>query len=200
VLSDRVSRWTLTAMQDGRLLKSFDGRDSLPQIVDWTLSDDQKSVPRAPGTLQYSMNVEDALHQSATAAGEMKVEQLTLRTKRRQIAGNAEIEKYTLLLFDFNSSEVAGENVDVLRQIKSRIQKRSVVSIAGYGDRIGDVRANRTLADERARNAARILGIPENAIDSSDGKTYLYDNSSPEGRFYSRTVEITIRTPLEGAE
>ena len=187
--------WSLQTSQDGKELKAFQGADSVPQTIDWTLADDQSRIPRAPGTLDYELTVQGTDARMATARGTLPVEQRTLRTKRREIAGNAEIEKYTLLLFGFNSSELSSENQSMLDMIKARLQPNSTATIQGFRDRIGSVAYNKTLAMARAHSAAKALSLPESVILPSDGKTYPQDNNLPEGRFYSRTVQITIRTP-----
>jgi len=209
VTSDRgIADWTLTATQKGTLLKSFDGTGTPPKSVDWAVSNDPASMPKAPGVLDYRLHVEDSAGQSEAAGSSIPVEQVTLRNKRREVQqttnGLAEIEKYTLLLFDFNSSDLtsdaSGQNARTLAIIKSRITDHSQVSIRGFGDRIGDAEHNRKLADDRARQAASALGLPESDIIPADGNTYPYPNDLPEGRFYSRTVEITIRTPLQSGD
>ncbi|HWF43671.1 MAG TPA: OmpA family protein [Candidatus Kapabacteria bacterium] len=197
-----VKHWTMTTEQEGRTLATFNGSDSIPKIVDWVLANDPASIPKAPGVLHYTLSVTDRSDQTTHSENDLPVQQQTLLTKKRELVaegnGNAEIEKYTLLLFDFNSSELSSENAEIARLIRTRIRKGSMLTIEGYGDRIGDVQFNKALADDRAKAAARALGLPETAIVPSDGHTYLYNNNIPEGRFYSRTVEITIRTPLEG--
>src|SRR5204863_6848310 len=162
---------------------------------------------RAPGTLDYRLHLQDVAGQVCDIASSIPVEQVTLRTKQRRLVqtgnGQAEIERYALLLFEFNSSEltsdVSGQNAQTIALIKKRITNRSQVSIRGFADRIGDPEHNRRLANERAVRTAKALGLPDSNVISADGLSYPYDNDLPEGRFYSRTVEITIRTPLEGS-
>ena len=202
-----VKSWNVTASQSGVPLKTFNGIGAPPDKLEWVVADDQTHVPRAPGTLEYRVHVEDALGQAVDTTSQLPVEQLTLRSKRRELvqteSGRAEIERYTLVLFDFNSSDltsdVSGENARTLALIKNRITNRSSVSIRGFGDRIGDAEYNRRLADGRAHQAAKALDLSDKNILPADGTLYPYSNNLPEGRFYSRTVEITIRTPLEGS-
>jgi hypothetical protein len=40
--------------------------------------------------------------------------------------------------------------------------------------------------------AKEVIGMGE--------KRLLYDNSNPEGRYYSRTVTVIVETPVEAAE
>ncbi|MEO6939150.1 MAG: OmpA family protein, partial [Candidatus Kapaibacterium sp.] len=156
---------------------------------------DQTNIPRAPGRLDYSLSVTDSVGQTVHAADTLQVDQRTLRTKKRQLVDNAEIEHYSLLLFNFKSAELSPNDRAELNFIKKRITKRSTVTVAGYCDRIGDVKANHVLATQRANAAAQILGTE--GVQAVGQTELLYDNATPEARFYSRTVEVTIKTPLE---
>lgn len=202
-----IANWRVVASQDGLVLKTFDGSGAPPEKLDWNVGLDQSRVPRAPGSLDCRLHIQDLAGRTCDTSSSIAVEQVTLRTKQRKLvqAGNsqAEIERYALLLFDFNSSDltsdVSGQNAQTIALIKQRITNRSQVSIRGFGDRIGDPEYNRRLANERAARTAKALGLPASDVISADGASYPYDNNLPEGRFYSRTVEITIRTPIEGS-
>jgi outer membrane protein OmpA-like peptidoglycan-associated protein len=190
-----VRNWKLTASQDNHDLRAFEGNGTVPKTVEWDLDHDQTNIPRAPGRLDYSLNVTDSIGQSVHAADTLQVDQRTLRTKKRQLVDNAEIEHYSLLLFNFKSAELSPNDRAELNFIKKRITKRSTVTVAGYCDRIGDVKANHVLATQRANAAAQILGTE--GVQAVGQTELLYDNATPEARFYSRTVEVTIKTPLE---
>jgi outer membrane protein OmpA-like peptidoglycan-associated protein len=189
------------------MLKTFEGSGSPPVTLDWIVDADQTTVPRAPGTLDYHLHAEDLAGGKIDTNGSLPVVQVTLRNKRREVQqtanGLAEIEHYTLVLFDFGSSDltsdITGQNERTLALIKSKITNRSRVSIRGFGDRIGNIEYTRQLGDARALRAAKALGLSESAIVPSDGLTHPFNNDLPEGRFYSRTVEITIRTSIDGS-
>ncbi len=72
----------------------------------------------------------------------------------------------------------------------------SKVTIQGYTDRIGDPAHNLQLSNNRAQATSRAIGFP-NAKVTGRGETALHDNDLPEGRFYSRTVNVVIERPIE---
>jgi outer membrane protein OmpA-like peptidoglycan-associated protein len=187
-----VASWRIEALQDGSKLYSSSGT-RLPKMLDWNLNNDQQHIPKAPGKLDISFTVVDSANTTRFASDTLSILQLTLRAKKRELAGDAEIQHYSLLLFDFKSSELSLRDQEVLKFIKSHISEHSVVKVEGYADRIGNAEVNHTLATARARAAAAVLGVETGMVSGSD--QLLYDNATPEGRFYSRTVEVTITTP-----
>ena len=44
---------------------------------------------------------------------------------------------------------------------------------------------------------ARALGIAGASVAGIGEQDPLYDNALPEGRFYNRTVDIVVETPVE---
>ncbi len=111
-------------------------------------------------------------------------------------------EKFSLILFDYNSDELLNNNRRILDLVRSRIEPASVVTVLGYADRTGTPQFNRGLASRRCNNVRDFLverGVPGRAISvqAVGSDILLHDNSLPEGRSYSRTVQILVVTPLE---
>ncbi|MDP4236310.1 MAG: OmpA family protein, partial [Bacteroidota bacterium] len=83
-----------------------------------------------------------------------------------------------------------------------RKAKPQTLSIVGYTDELGDASHNDELSRHRAAEASgeleralrtRGLAMPANLlVDGKGSREKLYDNSLPEGRFFSRTVNITV--------
>lgn len=68
--------------------------------------------------------------------------------------------------------------------------------VEGYTDRLGDNDYNQELSDNRAEAVgAAFEGNVKIEGHGEDVKTY--NNTLPEGRFYSRRVDITVITPEE---
>jgi outer membrane protein OmpA-like peptidoglycan-associated protein len=86
-----------------------------------------------------------------------------------------------------------------MEKVKARIQPESKVRIVGYADRTGNPEYNRNLARKRCLEAQRVLGVADDrvAIDPIGSDTLIYNNDTPEGRSYSRTVQIEIETPIK---
>jgi outer membrane protein OmpA-like peptidoglycan-associated protein len=129
---------------------------------------------------------------------QLDVEQLTVRQKRFEQRDDKRIDRFSLIVFDFNKADLTPAHRELLSEVKSRIQPQSKVVIAGYADRSGDPDYNRELARRRCVEVQRALGLPDAAVTivPKGSDELLYDNATPEGRSYCRTVQITIETPI----
>ena len=102
------------------------------------------------------------------------------------------------MLFDHNSAELDKKNVDIINTIKSFISPNSKVIITGYADITGEKLYNQELTRKRCLEVQKKLDIPDSRTDiiPMGSNILLYDNDSPQGRSYSRTVQIQIETPI----
>lgn len=122
------------------------------------------------------------------------VELLTLRRKIDEQREDKTVDKYSLIVFDFDRSDLSSPNKSIAAFVKSSLTPRSTVSISGTTDHLGDEAYNRKLSLDRAKATASALGLT-NAELSGDGESDFFPNALPEGRFYNRTVVITVETP-----
>jgi outer membrane protein OmpA-like peptidoglycan-associated protein len=192
-----VASWEIATMQDERLLKRLTGSGEVPEVVDWTVDEESETMPRAPGRIFYHLTVTDLAGQvKETTAEAIGVEQVTLRKKRNDRVADVEIRRYSLILFGYDESQLSEEHRKMLQEIGREIAGDARVIIRGYADRTGEDERNRTLSRERAETVAKALGIESDRLEVSGSTEPLYDNDIPEGRFYSRTVTIEVRTPV----
>jgi len=124
------------------------------------------------------------------------LEYKTINTPLSSDEGIDSYDSYCLILFDRGKTDITGQNIQNAEIIKSRISSNSEVTIIGYTDSIGEPELNKQLALERATNFARLLNLESAYIIDSKSNMPLYDNSLPEGRLYSRTVEVRIKNTL----
>jgi outer membrane protein OmpA-like peptidoglycan-associated protein len=192
-----VASWSLVAMQGGRVLRELGGRGDVPPVIDWSLADDRASMPRDAEPLDFRLDVVDNDGRTiSTPLASIAVEQMTLRRKRAERIADREIDRYSLILFDFGSAELDDANRSIADLIRSRITRGSTVEIVGHTDRVGDEELNRKLSRDRAMNVAHTLGVGhENA--RGLGESAMFDNDLPEGRFYCRIVDVTVETPVQ---
>lgn len=192
-----IRSWRITALQDGRVLKEIAAEGPPPASIDWNLSREQTSVPNAPGVLLYSLKLHDAADQTyESQAGKLPVEQITVRKKRNERIADMDVERFSLIVFDYDKADLTDEHRKLVRDIRDRIQPESHVRVRGFADKTGDAAHNQQLALQRARNVAKALGLSEDRVEVSGESELLYDNDLPEGRFYSRTVTVEIETPV----
>ncbi|MEP7220313.1 MAG: OmpA family protein, partial [Bacteroidota bacterium] len=141
------------------------------------------------------LEVRDGAGQTFTTNGTLPVEQVTVRKKRVERIADKQIDRYSLIIFDFDKGDLNETNRKIAQFIKARIRPTAAVTIEGSTDRIGEAEYNKRLSEERARSTARALGVAGGTV-RGIGESGLYDNDLPEGRFYCRTVSIVVETPV----
>ncbi len=193
-----ITQWSLTAEQEGTILKRFAGIGEVPATLDWNIDREEGTHPRSEAGLHYSLNCTDSEAKTAASGYVIPVEQITIHRKRIERRGDKEINRYSLILFEVRSTEINTINKPIISLIKANIAANSMVKIAGYTDRLGDERANQTLAEGRAKTTAVALGITGTASEiTSQGNAETYNPVLPEGRLYTRTVDVVIETPIK---
>jgi outer membrane protein OmpA-like peptidoglycan-associated protein len=136
-------------------------------------------------------------NESAAAAS---VKFIKREQQKTQKMGHRVIEKYALILFDFNSAEIKERNKTVVDRIIQRLKKfpSAKINIIGHTDNIGKDEYNLNLSERRAE--AVFDQMLETGMISLENITYtgvgpnnpLYDNLTPEGRSLNRTVTVTL--------
>ena len=192
-----VKEWRITIRQEGQKLKEFWGTGSIPAILDWNLAENQATIPRAPTPLEYTLSVVDDTGNRLSAQGASPVEQITIQRKRRERLKDREVDRYSLILFDFDKSNLTTTQNRIASFIKTQIQPEATVRISGYTDYTNPLDYSLRLSKARARETASALDLIKKAEVRGLGKTVLlYDTEIPEGRFYCRTVTIIVETPI----
>ncbi len=119
----------------------------------------------------------------------------TFDEQRNAVRGRY-VDVFNLLLFHFDSSAVLAFSDEANALMRDRIAPSSELTVVGHTDRIGLPSYNRQLSQRRAEFAAEALGVPVQTIRGMGESRLLYDNTFPEGRYYSRTVTVTVETPV----
>jgi outer membrane protein OmpA-like peptidoglycan-associated protein len=113
-----------------------------------------------------------------------------------------ELGRLNLIVFDFDKSDISEVNKNMIDKfIVNNISANSETEIIGSTDHLGEQDYNMELSQRRADNVAKYINtlLPDAkfknviGIGSSNPK---FDNSTPEGRFYCRTVLIEVKTPI----
>ncbi len=194
---ENVASWRIVASQDGQPLKSFSGTGAVPPTVDWDLQNDQPHVPRAETPMEYALTATDGSgRQVVTPLASIPVQLITLRHKRIERIRDKQIDRYSLILFDFGKSDIGPQNQRIIDMIRNRITIDAYIAIDGHTDRVGDAALNKQLSIDRANAVAKAIGTDNPTVRGDGESPDLYDNDLPEGRFYSRTVNVTVETPI----
>ncbi|MFN8361052.1 MAG: OmpA family protein [Candidatus Kapaibacterium sp.] len=189
--------WKLTASQKGKTLKEFTGRSTLDEVIEWKSDEDRRTIPRTDEPIRYALDVRDQAGQAAGATGDLPVELISIQKKRSEQLEDKQIDRYNLILFDFDKADLSATNTKLVDFIKKKISPDATVTITGYSDDVGDDEYNLRLSGERAKSAARALNAKGATVKGVGETQPLFVNNLPEGRFYNRTVEIVVITPVK---
>ncbi len=187
--------------QAGKKFRNIE-RHGLPTIIRpirWRIMPDELAAASIP--IEYHYTLQDAHNRTAAIHELIPVEYISKQAKIENRLPDRRIQKFSLVLFDFDKAELTPANQRILdRYVLPAIQFNSVVKIYGYTDRIGDAAYNKRLAQRRAETVKRYLqskakarqfeaiGVGEDLL--------LYNNDLPIGRQLSRTVQIIVETPI----
>lgn len=103
-----------------------------------------------------------------------------------------ENEVLSVLLFDYDSSELTEQMKEQLQFYTSRDFSKKTLKFIGTTDVIGSPQYNKDLSFKRASSISNLFTGKKEVIGFGPDNT-TYNNNLPEGRFYSRTVKIEIR-------
>ena len=189
-----IAEWSLSATQPEGFPTKFEGNSELNSTIDLNVTKEMKGSKNA-SAIEYSFSVKDNEGQSVVKRGSIPIEQVTIQKKREEKLADKIIDRYSLILFDFDKADFDKRNQSILTFIKKRISPDARISIIGSTDRTGDEEHNTRLAQTRANATAQALGLTAN-VENSKGAQQFSD-STPEGRFYNRTVEILVETAVK---
>ncbi|MEN6511880.1 MAG: OmpA family protein, partial [Chloroherpetonaceae bacterium] len=92
-----------------------------------------------------------------------------------------------------NRSDLNPTNKRIAEFIDSDIRDDASVQVIGHTDRIGNDDYNKKLSDERAKSTAGVLKNKNVDAFGVGEQDLIYDNTTPEGRFYCRTVQVIVK-------
>ncbi|MCX6154792.1 MAG: OmpA family protein [Candidatus Kapabacteria bacterium] len=190
--------WEIQTNQGQNPFQDFKGDGESPKSYDYNFTENDGNMFSNDSNLTYAFKTIDNSDQAVqTPFKSLAVEYIT--TTRREEIEKTEIkrEKFNLILFDFDKSEITPNNKRIIDFIKSKIKPNSFVKINGFADRVGEPEHNLKLSEQRAQATANALKLKPQEINGIGSSQLLYDNNYPEGRFYCRTVEINIETKLD---
>lgn len=196
-----VSSWQIDMSCDGTLLHTLGGKDDPERSYAFAL--DKMGLDRiaACKTLAAGLKIEDRkgrIFQEPSAAAVP----VTFVKKEEMVAkkmGYRVVEKYGLILFDFDSAVIKGRNRVIVDRILERMKRfpSAKVKIVGHTDTIGTDEYNLHLSERRAKAVYQQLaasGAIAQTIDCVGAGPHdpPYDNALPEGRALNRTVTVFL--------
>ncbi|MFC2131504.1 OmpA family protein [Bacteroidota bacterium] len=174
------------------------GTGQQKKSIDWKLAEEQETTPKLDYPIDYCLSIVDNKGKRYTSSMKSsKVDLISIKKKTEERIDDKIIDRYSLILFDFDNSDVKGMNKEIAHFIKNNLKANSTIKILGYTDRTGATEYNKQLSLKRAEEAATTLDIKTELTEGYGEEILLYDNNLPEGRFYCRTVKIIVETPVK---
>jgi len=203
---NEIKNWTFTVSQDGRVLYEQKGVNNFSSSIAWNVNSALAGKEITFSDFEFRVKAIDKFGvESVPNSFKLPINLVTQEKKKLEALGDKFIERVSLVLFEFNSSNIDTRNRNAILKLNESIKLTSSLIVKGYTDAIGSEEANLRLSQNRAKNvleSIKKLLKPETKFLSFTGigKTApLYDNNLPEGRFYNRTCQIVIETPISGS-
>jgi outer membrane protein OmpA-like peptidoglycan-associated protein len=197
-----IADWKITAVNGSGTLDEQAGKGSPTGESTIQLGSRDLKTLATGGDIKVKMELKDSKGQGMVLAPEpvkvnfIQTSQLLAEKKDQRVQ-----EKYALILFDFDKDTIEAQNKEIVNRIVERIKKlpNATVEIIGHTDNIGKEAYNLKLSQRRALAVYKLLSAAygESAAErirySGVGpNSPLFDNQSPEGRSFNRTVTITL--------
>ncbi len=169
----------------------------------WRSSDGKLPSGEDNMSVQLKVTAKDGRVVSSNV-DQISVKQFSLSSVVAEHLADKTRETYNLILFTYNKSDMGKWNHKILDEyVYNRIEPSSDVSVNGYTDILGTEDYNTKLSTNRANAvktdiAGHIKGRVKSLVAHGYGKTQpLYPNDLPEGRYYNRTVQVLVETPID---
>jgi outer membrane protein OmpA-like peptidoglycan-associated protein len=144
--------------QNGNLLREYNGTADLPDSLLWYV--EKEPLPTSEDPVITKFVAIDNEGQKAVTADTMNINQKTIRKKRVELKNATIIQRYSLILFDYDKATLTPHQIKVLDDIKKEIKPNSIVHIAAYTDRTGEPDYNKELARRRGEETKKRLFVP----------------------------------------
>jgi outer membrane protein OmpA-like peptidoglycan-associated protein len=190
-----IASWTIFTASDERIIRAWQGTDPMPSNVDWRFEEQSRSFTPQTRSVEYLMATRDS-NGLVVPSGNTTIPVRYTSLADKQGRADKEMDRYSMILFGFDKSDVTPAHQPIIDAVKTKVKPSSTVRVVGYTDRSGTDAYNERLSEQRAKSVARALGVPESQAVGLGKRFPPFDNSTPEGRFYSRTVEVIVETPI----
>lgn len=182
------------------------GQTEPKKVWDWTNDDGKYPKDEVAYSVQFIVTTQSGAECKSDVIT-VPVKQISTQTKKTDVEGDSTLERYSLVLFPFDRADAGPINERIMKEyVYERVKPSSKVEVVGHTDVVGLYERNQKLSENRATTVT-------NGINKQTGGKFsvlnkrgvgedepLYRNDLPEGRFYNRTVQVTIKTPVSEYE
>lgn len=191
--SEDITSWSLRLVQDSLASHTWQGEDEIPTAIDWDIAGLQPVQPWQTGQVQVLLRVTN--DDDATVDAETSPIPITVRSmasKLEQGGKGTRTDRHTFVGFDVASATPTAAHRRTAERLRAAIATATAVRINGYSDASGDAGYNRTVSQQRAAAVAALLASGTASVTGHGATVRRYDETTPEGRFYARSVEVDI--------
>ena len=198
-----LAKWQLKLLGGGKEILTREGTGNLPQ----SFAFDMESLGGVHNvalmeqiTAEISGQDNEGNDFTVSTAAPIKINFIRREERIAQKLASRVIEKYGLILFEFDREDLKDRNQIIVNRVITRMSQlpSATMNIAGHTDTIGEEDYNIKLSERRASavysamiQTGIVVGSQINH--AGNGPNYPpYDNNIPEGRALNRTVIITL--------
>ncbi len=186
-----VKEYSTLISQNGNTIAEETTTSKLPKSIEISV-EENKINRKDPAPMAVELHIENTNGETADAEQNVPIKVVSIAKSNSERLGTKIIDRYSLILFEFDNADIHAENQKIINFIKARLSGEAKVSITGTTDRMGEESHNQQLSSRRATSAAQALKIQKADVKGAGEDTSTYSNDLPEGRFYSRTVNIVV--------
>lgn len=197
VLSEAsVKNWQLDIFQQDKIVRSFRANGEPPQSIDWDINNEMNVKKLTGNPIQFRLTVTDEEYQIQSVDGTISFSEKKL--KPGVISAEKMSDHFSLMCFNYDETKLTVANRRQLEIIRNSITPNSKVQITGSTDVVGSDIYNKELSERRAKAIAKALKANTTSSIVGAGKDiFTFPNNVPEGRFYSRRVDIEIEKDIK---
>ncbi len=188
-----VKEYSTQLAQSGTVISEESSKSKLPKAIELKI-EEHKINRKGAQPLDISLHIENSTGETADAEQSVPIKVISVAKSNSERRGTKIIDQYSLILFEFDNADILQENQRIINFIKERLPSVAKVTVTGTTDRMGEEAHNKQLSERRASSAAKALSLKNSSaqIQGAGEDTRTYTNDLPEGRFYSRTVNIIV--------
>jgi outer membrane protein OmpA-like peptidoglycan-associated protein len=197
-----IESWKITASNAKGAVAELSGKGAPASETTIPLADKDLQALASGGDITVRMELQDKKGQNLVLSPEpVKVSFIQTRQRMAEKQDLKIQEKYALILFEFDKDTISSGNQEIVNRIVERIKTlpQAKADIVGHTDNIGKEAYNVKLSQRRAAAVNKLVktaygDAPADRVRFSGvgPNSPLYDNQTPEGRSFNRTVTITL--------
>jgi outer membrane protein OmpA-like peptidoglycan-associated protein len=196
----QLGRWKIEIYGDEQRLEGLNGEGAVEPSYVLDLKDLGLLNVGSYRTITAALEGADSKGRVLRARDTAQVRFVRREERLARKEGYKVVERYALILFDFDRADIKDRNRVVMDRIAGRVRElpSASVAIVGHTDTIGKADYNVGLSKKRADAAGALVLAAEAGARSRVSVTGkgpadpLFDNALPEGRAYNRTVTVTL--------